>query len=248
MKLLLFWKWLFYVYFMCSFRETGFHYKMDNFFFLRKTWSIIIWCCINSKFTSWIVRDSSKSNSWLSCFGMKLLDYFLVSVFCLYKNVWALFGFCCITEVAALVSCFTVLRKGQVDTPVQTDKVHLSLLIYVSFFLLFLFCMYSFVKQNRDAISRRSSINSIQSPWVHSLLQYSPPFLLSLYFLDSSPLLKSLLFMHPYFSPHLLLYWSSCPGFHLLLFISFDFSSTWEYFSVLSLYLSLGPIISSLDF
>lgn len=41
--------------------------------------------------------------------------------------------------------------------------------ISVSFFLLFLFCMYSFVKQNRDALSRRSSINSIQSPWVITL-------------------------------------------------------------------------------
>ena len=67
----------------------------------------------------------------------------------------------------------------------------------VSFFLLFLFCMYSFVKQNRDALSRRSSINSIQSPWVITLcynillLLLSSPLLSSP--LLSSPLLSSLL-------------------------------------------------------
>lgn len=57
--------------------------------------------------------------------------------------------------------------------------------IFVSFFsFVFLFCMHSFVKQNRDALSRRSSISSIQSPWVISLLHYpsspllTPPFAL----------------------------------------------------------------------
>lgn len=69
--------------------------------------------------------------------------------------------------------------------------VHLSPSDLCLIFLLFLFCMYSFVKQNRDAISRRSSINSIQSPWVITLCYNILLLVSSPSFLIFSPLLLS---------------------------------------------------------
>lgn len=111
--------------------------------------------------------------------------------------------------------------------------------ICVSFFLCFLSCMYSFVKQNRDALSRRSSINSIQSPWVITLLLY----LLSCPVLSSTLLIPHLVYS-PLLIPHLisspLLTWflvSSLDSLTPLLIPCFP-----SWFLVSSLY-SLSPVL-----
>lgn len=98
-------------------------------------------------------------------FGLKLLKCFTFSCFVIQKINTLLLLLCywsSCTDLSFAVRCGGT--GGQMRS-LSACPFHIS----VSFFLLFLFCMYSFVKQNQDALSRRSSINSIQSAWVITL-------------------------------------------------------------------------------
>ncbi len=106
-----------------------------------------------------------------------------------------------------LLKCYQCLclvfetHRGQVDRQSDitlTAICSLCTSFYLRLCLILLFCFLfrtcSFVKQNRDPISRRSSVCSVHSPWV----------LLSLTILLSSPLLSSPLLSSPLLSSPLL--------------------------------------------
>lgn len=96
-------------------------------------------------------------------FGLKLLKCFTFSCFVTPKTNTLLLLLCYWSSCSDLSFAVRCGGTGGQVRSLSACPFH----IRVSFFLLF--CMYSFVKQNRDALSRRSSINSIQSPWVITL-------------------------------------------------------------------------------
>lgn len=129
------------------------------------------------------------SNS-LVLFWNETPDVFPIIVCCHYWNIST-------DEHASVVCVIAVFAQLVVDCKTRgarwTDWASTwPPRIRVSLFFCFLFCMHSFVKQNRDAISRRSSINSIQSAWVitlrYNLLLLVSSILLSFPWMLSSPL------------------------------------------------------------